>query len=231
MVDWNPDLYLRFKNERGQPARDLVARIGGDTPSRILDVGCGPGNSTTLLSERWPKAKLIGLDSSAAMIEKARADRPDLHWLHRDAAGDLSDLGLFDLVFSNAALQWIRDHERLLPRLFGLLETDGLLAVQVPNNGESPLPQAVRGALRTARWRGVFPMELERFFKPPDYYYRLLSPLSPDVCLWETTYYHILDSIADIMEWHRGTFLRQYLDQLQDIQTKRDFEKFHLLIC
>ena len=103
MLDWNPELYLKFEQERTQPVRDLVARVGLSNPSRILDLGCGPANSTSVIQHRWPHALIMGLDNSMPMIEKAKEAHPDLQFIHADANEDLSSLGRFDLILANAS--------------------------------------------------------------------------------------------------------------------------------
>jgi len=116
MSDWQPDLYLKFGKERTQPSIDLAAKIGLDDPKRIIDIGCGPGNSTNVLKARWPRAQIMGLDNSEAMIDEARSKYPGMDWIYLDASGDLSGLGNFDIVFSNAALQWMPNQQILLPK-------------------------------------------------------------------------------------------------------------------
>lgn len=225
MGGWDPDLYLKFRNERDQPARDLLNRIAGEEPSRIIDIGCGPGNSTRLLAERWPGADITGIDSSEAMIEKARSDFSQRTWLVRDAGGGLGDLGEFDLVFSNAALHWVPDHERTLPGLFALVRPGGLFAAQVPNNGDSPMFAAIRELVKGEKWRDRFSSGFnDKFYEPPDEYYRRFSRLTPDVDIWESVYYHAMDRHEEVLEWLRGAFLRPYFDQLRDNAEKRDFE-------
>src|SRR6266542_994395 len=114
--DWNPDLYLKFNKERIQPSIDLVSRIAINDPKSIIDIGCGPGNSTQILAERWPKARIVGVDNSPAMIEKAKKDYPHQEWCVLDA-GKVLILETYDVVFSNATIQWIPDHERLMKRM------------------------------------------------------------------------------------------------------------------
>ena len=117
MSDWSPQQYLKFSNERTQPSIDLVTKIKVDNPRSIIDIGCGPGNSTEVLHEQWPDAKIVGLDNSSKMIEKARKDYPDGKWMLGDAS-KLETGQSYDIVFSNATLQWIPDHDILIPRLF-----------------------------------------------------------------------------------------------------------------
>ncbi len=117
MSDWSPQQYLKFSNERTQPSIDLVTKIKVDNPRSIIDIGCGPGNSTKVLHERWPDAEIVGLDNSSKMIERARKDYPDWKWMLGDAS-KLETGQSYDIVFSNATLQWIPDHDILIPRFF-----------------------------------------------------------------------------------------------------------------
>jgi trans-aconitate 2-methyltransferase len=137
MPNWNPDQYLKFANERTQPSIDLAARINVENPKSIIDIGCGPGNSTRVLRQRWPESRISGLDSSVEMIKKAKEDFPELEWITADASTFKFDKK-YDIVFSNAALQWMPAHELLLRRLMEILNANGALAVQVPANKESP---------------------------------------------------------------------------------------------
>jgi len=186
---WNPGQYLKFESERGKPVVDLLGRVGLPCPARVIDIGCGPGNSTEFLAKHWPQAEIIGLDSSGAMLEAAAKRLPGLRWVEHDASGDLSHLGKFDLVFSNAALQWMPDHERLVPGLFELLNAGGVLAVQVPHTNASPLHRFLEQ-----------PMQLIE----PGRYYDILSQLTDSFDLWVTTYFHVMDSHKDVMKWYRG---------------------------
>src|SRR5262245_13124239 len=130
MPTWNAGQYLRFADERARPCRDLVAAIALEAPRRIIDLGCGPGNSTAVLAARWPEAEIIGLDSSEAMITAARRDAPQRTWILGDIAAWTCDAP-FDLVFSNAALHWVPDHEVAYPRLLAQAAPGGALAAQV----------------------------------------------------------------------------------------------------
>ena len=128
MTPWKPDLYLKFKKERTQPSIDLASRILVDRPKRIIDIGCGPGNSTEVVKKRFPDSEIIGLDSSESMIEKARSSYPEGEWICADAVS-YDDPDKYDVVFSNAALQWVENIEPLLLRLSGRLTEGGALAV------------------------------------------------------------------------------------------------------
>lgn len=227
-TDWQPDQYLKFKDERTRPSIDLVGRVDLAAPGRIIDIGCGPGNSTAILKARWPAAEVWGLDSSEAMIERARADHPHIHWLRRGAEGDLSDLGAFDLVFSNAALQWMPDQEAVLTNLFGLLAGGGVLAVQVPYTKEMPVYRAILALAKTAKWAGHFgdaPDDVRHHGYP--YYYHVLCRLTGDIEMWQTEYIHVMPDAGAIVEWYKSTGLRPWLERLPDEAARGEFCEDH----
>jgi len=214
MPIWNPGQYLKFGAERTQPSRDLCARIPGE-PGRILDLGCGPGNSTAVLRERWPGAQLAGLDSSPAMIERARADRPGDTWILADARGYEPPAAL-DLVFSNAALQWLPEHRALFPRLMGWLAPGGCLAVQMPAKDGTTLRGLLGTVAARPRWRTALAgAEGALTFEDAAFYYDVLAAAGTRVELWETVYYHQMASHEALIEWYEGTGMRPYLERLQ----------------
>lgn len=213
--DWNPELYRRFEDERTRPARELLARVPLERPVRVADLGCGPGNSTELLRERYPGAALLGMDSSAAMLASARERLPGVCLEQADIA-DWVPAEAPDLIYSNAALQWVDGHERLVPRLLALLAPGGVLAVQMPDNRDEPthrLMREVAASPRFARRIGDAAAVRSRILPLADYY-DLLAPHAAEVDVWRTTYQHRMDSPQAIVEWLRGTGLRPFLDPL-----------------
>ncbi len=216
MADWNSELYLKFKAQRTQPSIDLAARIDG-SPREIIDLGCGPGNSTRVLKNRFPNAHIIGADNSENMLEKARAENPDLEFIRLDLTEALSAYcGKFDVVFSNACFQWIPDHRELLPRVFELLREGGVLAAQIPMNFNEPIHQIIQRISEKPKWSENFPEK--RIFGTltiPEYH-DILSALTNDFELWQTTYCHRMPSIESIIEWYRSTGLRPYLAALDE---------------
>ena len=217
MPDWNPDLYLKFERERTQPARDLVARIELADPARILDLGCGPGNSTAVLKHRWPTASVIGLDKSSAMIEKARTSGLPVEWLEADAGSDLSHLGEFDLVMANASLQWLPDHGNLLPRLSQLVNSGGALAVQIPKFPDMPIARTITEASRLPQYAQLFAkFDSGMHYFGDRFYYDVLCPASRAVDVWVTHYYHVLPNHPAIIDWIKSTGMRPYLDHLPE---------------
>jgi len=216
MPTWHPTQYLKFSEERTRPCRDLAARIEIDDPRRMIDLGCGPGNSTEVLAERWPEAQITGLDSSADMIAKARTAHPEWNWLAGDiaqwAAGDGDT---YDVVFSNAALQWVPDHASLLPRL---LARGRVLAVQVPGNWDGPAHRLMREVAK----RFEFVRAVREWHTHDDaFYYDVLAPHAARLDLWATEYLHVLDSAEGIVEWYKGTGMRPFLEAL-DSEAERE---------
>jgi trans-aconitate 2-methyltransferase len=231
MIQWNPDLYLKFEDERTQPACDLISRIAVAGPARIADIGCGPGNSTKALRERWPRAEILGLDSSAEMIDKARSAHPRERWILADAAQWKPDAP-YDIVFSNAALQWIPDHERLVPALFNALRGPGALAVQVPANIESPLHQALLKISRSEKWKAALSgCDGLIHYHDAGFYHDLLSALTGRIFIWQTTYYHVMADHQGLVDWYAGTGMKPYLERLADEGRRRQFQSAVLDEC
>ena len=225
MADWNSNLYLKFEKERTQPAIDLANRLRGYHPGRIADLGCGPGNSTAVIRSVFPEAEIIGLDHSSNMIDRARAEHPGLQF----QLCDVSELsGEFDMLFSNACLQWLPDHHALLPRLMGLLRPGGVLAVQIPMNQDEPLFRMIREVSSQPQWgfRDIY-FDVNEALEPPGYY-DILCGCSSAFQMWETVYCHSLPSHEALIDWVRGTRLRPYLEAL-DSEGAAAFERELLL--
>ena len=196
MPTWNAGQYLRFADERTRACRDLAARVTIPDVRRAIDLGCGPGNSTQVIAERWPSAELIGLDSSVDMIAKARDSQPDRTWIGGDIATWAASRGeQFDLVFSNAALQWVPDHAGLFPKLLSRVAKGGAFAMQMPGNFDAPAHQAMRELAASAAWRDKFPAGTIREWHAhePGFYYDTMAPHAGAINLWETTYFHVME--------------------------------------
>lgn len=226
MAGWNSSQYLKFGAERTQPAIDLANRIGLEAPKKVIDIGCGPGNSTEVLARRFPDASILGIDSSPEMIEAAQRNHQGLEFRLCDAGKDLPKLGegTFDVVFSNACIQWIPDHRSLLRDMMSLLRPDGVLAVQTPMNYEEPIHRIIGEVVSAKKWASRFPSPRIFYNLTQSEYFDLLSELSSGFTLWQTTYFHRLKSHEDIMEWYRGTGLRPYLDALPE-SDRPEFEQ------
>lgn len=212
MTEWNSEQYLKFKEQRTQPAIDLANRIRDLIPNKIIDLGCGPGNSTNVLKTTFPDAYILGIDSADDMIEKAKKTHPNIDFklcdLHSIEKG-------FDLIFSNACLQWVPDHHVLLPELINKLNDNGTLAVQVPNNSEEKLYRIIREIAAEPKWNLKDTYFETNDILSPDEYYDVLSECTSDFSVWETIYYHNMPSFDALIEWVKGTRLRPYLEALQ----------------
>lgn len=212
-ADWDPSLYTRFAAARTQPFLDLLARLDDLAPSSIADLGCGTGTLTRRLCRRWPAARVWGVDSSAAMLAEARAagDEARLTFVEADLAAWHAPV-LLDLLVSNAALQWLPDHPRLLGALASQLAPGGVLAVQVPNNYDAPAFQLMLALLDESPWkeRLLAPPVLPRV-ESPAWYADALHRLQLAGDVWETTYHHALPDAAAIVAWLQGTVLRPVL--------------------
>jgi len=226
--DWNPELYLRFDKERTQPSIDLVNRIVIDNPEKIIDIGCGPGNSTQILVDRWPGSEIIGVDKSPAMIEKAKNDYPYQEWRILDLSTDNIE-GKYDLVFSNATIQWIPNHDELLRNLSGLLTEKGVLAIQIPLFWDMPLGKSIAKISEDNRWAAATKGVKELFtIHDYSYYHDNLSGLFSSINLWITDYIYILDSQLSILEMIRSTGLKPYIDRLESNFDRDEFERMVL---
>jgi len=225
MNDWNPGLYLQFSTERTQPSVDLIGRIHGIAPTSIIDIGCGPGNSTQVLVSRWPDAQITGLDSSRAMIKTAQQEYPHQEWIVADAFTHKPAVR-YDLVFSNAVIQWIPDHEALITRFYGILSDNGTLAVQIPLFWDMPLGKIINHTAEDDRWQSKTEGVSDLFtIHDTSFYYERLSALFRSVEMWETQYFHILESHGAILEMMRSTGLKPYLERLDGDSEKNAFEE------
>jgi len=225
---WDATQYLRYGDERARPFLDLIARVGADAPCYAADLGCGPGNLTTLLAQRWPQATVVGVDSSAAMIEAASALSAGASpggASPRVASFQLGDVRNWqpaeppDVITCNAVLQWVPDHHGLVVSWADMLAPDGWLAFQLPGNFSSPSHVIVKELAASPRWRRLLAdAELNRQAGDPGDYVDLLARPGYNVDAWETTYQHILPGDDAVVQWTRGTTLRPVLALLDSDQ-------------
>jgi trans-aconitate 2-methyltransferase len=217
LTTWDPQQYLQFAALRLRPALDLLAHVElTESPTLIVDLGCGPGNLTAALAERWPGAEVIGVDSSPAMLADARRDHPELTWVEADLAR-WEPPRPADLVFSNAALHWLPDHATLLPALFGRVAPGGVLAVQVPDEWDAPSHTAGFEIANSPRWRDRLGYDLsEHPLLDGHGYLDALLPLAATVDCWTTRYFHVLEGPDPVVEWYKGSFLRAFLSVLDE---------------
>ncbi|MGH9703301.1 MAG: methyltransferase domain-containing protein, partial [Candidatus Acidiferrales bacterium] len=218
MHTWNPNQYLKFESERTRPCQDLANRVLVEHPRRVIDLGCGPGNSTAVLARRWPEAEITGLDSSSDMIAAARQALPRVQWITggiENWAAGTEDSDRYDVVFSNAAFQWIGDHARSFPQIFNRVAPGGALAAQMPASHSDPVHRLMREMARSAAWQTSFSNGVKEWrTESVAYYYDVLSPLAAQLDIWETKYLQVMPGLESIVEFFKGTALRPYLGLL-----------------
>ncbi len=217
MLDWNPALYRRYEDERTRPAQELLARVPHPGPTHVVDLGCGPGNSTELLVARYPEARVTGIDNSEAMLASARERLPGVDFAWGDIA-QWAPAVAPDLIYANAALQWVAGHETLIPRLFASLAPGGVLAIQMPDNRQEPTHRLMREVAAEAPWREPIgdADRLRTDLLGIQGYYDLLAPHAARVDVWHTVYQHPMASASAIVEWVRSTGLKPFVDPLPE---------------
>jgi trans-aconitate 2-methyltransferase len=217
MPSWDPAIYERYKAYRDRPALDLLLRLPADLdPAEIWDLGCGTGEHAALLARRHPHARVHGLDSSPEMMDQARARDVAVDWQAGDI-GQFAPKQPVDLIFTNAALQWLPDHASLIPRLAGRLAPGGVFACQVPIAFESLHHQILREVAAEGPWSSL--TRQARVMPPTPTmadYHGWLSQHCDDIDLWSTTYLHALEGPDPVIDWMGGTALRPYFDVLED---------------
>jgi trans-aconitate 2-methyltransferase len=213
MPDWNPQAYLTFANERQRPAVDLLARVPLENPALICDLGSGPGNSTALLRTRYAKARIIGIESSPAMVTKARGTVPSAEFYQTSVEQWAPDPEA-DLIFSNALFQWLPHHLQLWSTYLDHLKPGAVLAIQMPDNLGEPSHRLMAETASDSKWRSKIPVPSRKKLHQPTEYYAKLSAKASSVEIWRTTYHHVLKDHQAIAEFFGSTGLKTYLDHL-----------------
>lgn len=206
----------------------MIQRIKVENPLKILDIGCGPGNSTYELKKKYPNAYIIGIDSSQNMIDEAKKKYPDLEFIKVDASKELDKLDKdFDIVFSNACIQWIDNHYELIPNMFSLVKENGCLAVQIPYNLEEPVRVELNKLSLSEKWKNKVGhiKTLPRLTEIQ--YYNILSSLSNDFSIFKIIYNHDMPGVEAVIEWFKGSALRPYLDCLTIEDSKVFLEEYY----
>jgi trans-aconitate 2-methyltransferase len=210
---WDPDRYLTYADERGRPFVELVSRIGATVPTDVVDLGCGPGNLTGLLAERWPDARVVGLDSSPEMIASAQGLGQPVAY----AVADLRDWvpeRPVDVLVSNATLQWVPGHLELLPSLVSAVAPGGWFGFQVPGNFDEPSHTIRTELAAEAPYAEHTAGVAVPSSHDPAVYYDALAATGCSVDVWETTYTHVLRGADPVFTWVSGTGARPTLQAL-----------------
>lgn len=216
MTTWDPAQYLKFADERARPAFDLLARVTAESPQSVFDLGCGPGNVTALLCRRWPGARVVGVDSSEAMLAQARANHPGIEFVAADLAR-FRPVDPADVIVANAALHWLSDHARLFPALAHALAPGGTLAVQMPMSSRQASHTLLAESAQAGPWRVQASAALPRYSEhEPAAYYGWLAGVCRTVDIWETVYLHALAGEDAVVEWIKGAALRPVLAVLDE---------------
>jgi trans-aconitate 2-methyltransferase len=215
-MNWSAQQYTKFEDERTRPVRDILSRVPTATARRAADIGCGPGNSTEVLKERFPDAAIVGIDSSEDMLRAARRRLPDVSF-------EIEDISRWcpaqaqDVILANAALHWVPDHAGLLPKLLSYVEPGGSLAIQMPDNQNEPSHVLMRETAQNGAWAAKLADADHRTkVASPQQYYSLLKPHCTRADVWRTTYHHPLQGIDGVVEWLKGSALRPLLEALSE---------------
>ena len=213
-----------------QPAIDLLTRTNHDNPKTVLDLGCGPGNITPLIRRRWPDAVITGVDNSDEMLARARDAEPEVTFLNRDITSWEPE-EKYDVLFSNAALQWVKGHKALFPKVINMVAPGGVAAIQIPRNFEAPSHTLMANVIDDGPWTELLtPVRGNLPTQRPEFYYDLLSPLVRTLDIWETEYLQVLDGENPVAEYTKGSWLMRFLSYL-DEPWKSEFEaKYRALI-
>lgn len=213
---WDPSQYLAFADLRTRPSHELIARIALEKPESIVDLGCGPGNSTHALRLRWGNADILGVDNSPQMLARARKDGPDARWLEADLK-TWRPAQPVDLVFSNATLQWLDGHAQLFPALMSHVADGGAFAVQMPRNFDAPSHRLLHEVAREGPWAPRLARKLrDEPVGAPEFYYDLLAPMSRRVDIWETDYLQVMEGEDPVLDWIKGTALVPIMAALEE---------------
>ncbi|MCW2845964.1 MAG: Trans-aconitate 2-methyltransferase [Nocardioides sp.] len=213
---WDPDRYLTYADERGRPFVELLARVGAQDPRAVVDLGCGPGNLTSLLASRWPDARVSGLDSSPEMVARARGSHERITFEVADLREWAATAEPVDVLISNATLQWVPGHLELLPALLDRIRPGGWLAFQVPGNFDEPSHTARRELAEEAPYAEHTRDLATPASHDPQVYLDALAGLGCTVDAWETTYLHVLTGEDPVFTWVSGTGARPTLQALPD---------------
>lgn len=228
---WDPKTYLKFSAERTRPAAELLARVMVDAPTRVVDLGCGPGNSTALLAARWPDADLDGVDSSDEMLAEAKQSDIKARWTKADIT-QWNPSAPFDVIFSNATFQWLPDHNTLLPRLMSFVAPGGAFAFQVPWNFDEPCHTLIRAIAQKGPWSAKLANVRDWWnVLAPEAYFRIFESIATAIDIWETRYVQVLEGEDPVYRWMMGSGLRPFANALEGNEREDFLEEYRIRVA
>ncbi|MGL5352114.1 MAG: methyltransferase domain-containing protein [Clostridium sp.] len=213
-MKWDLKLYETYGMERLQPTLDLLNRIPKGNYSRIIDIGCGTGMSTLPLLQRFENAEILGVDFSEEMLQKASAVTDKVRWIQRDCSKSLLDMGKFDLIFSNAFLQWLQNQEEFISKVASMLNENGIFGLQVPNYDNMAIKKCADVVVTSYGNRFEEVKKKMCHNKDLNEYYDILCDHFGEITIWQTNYSHIMDSYDDIINFISATGIGPYLEIL-----------------
>ena len=227
---WSADMYGKFEKERKQPSIDLLNKIDGGKFERIIDIGCGSGMSTLPLKKRFTESEIVGVDLSENMLDKARKSISGVTWMQRDCSRKLNDLGTFDLVFSNAFIQWIPNQEEFIKNTKELLNENGVFAIQIPYFEEMQVAKIIKEvSLEFDTNKALFGNLVTSTYFNYNFkeYYDMFSRYYSNIYIWKTNYIHQMKDCNAIVDFIKGTALLPYLECLDEKQTTLFIKKLY----
>jgi len=227
---WSADMYGKFEKERKQPSIDLLNKIDGGKFERIIDIGCGSGMSTLTLKKRFTESEIVGVDLSENMLDKARRSISGVTWMQRDCSRKLNDLGTFDLVFSNAFIQWIPNQEEFIKNTKELLNENGVFAIQIPYFEEMQVAKIIKEvSLEFDTNKALFGNLVTSTYFNYNFkeYYDMFSRYYSNIDIWKTNYIHQMKDCNAIVDFIKGTALLPYLECLDEKQTTLFIKKLY----
>ena len=228
-MSWSAQQYSLFERQRTRPVHDLLAAVPRDGAELAVDLGCGPGNSTAVLQAHAPQARVIGIDSSEDMLRAARERLPQVTFQLADIQHWLADSAP-QLILANASLQWLPDHAQLYPRLLAQLAPGGWLAIQTPDNLQEPAHRLAREVAADGPWAAQIGEVRHAERHSAQAYYDILGAQASELDIWRTTYFHVLDNAAAVVEWFKSTALLPFLQPLDAEQQVAFLERYQVAI-
>lgn len=216
-MPWNPDVYNQFKEKRSAPFHDLISHIHAAPGLRMIDLGCGTGELTKVLADKFPESQVLGIDSSAEMLAKA-PQQDNISFAQRSVDEQIALPDKWDVIVANASLQWVEDHAVLFPRIISKLLPGGQLAVQMPSQPENVLNQLLYKLVHESPFYDVLKDDIRHspVLSLDDYTTLLFGNAAREVLVYQKVYPIVAQSIETLYEFISGSALVPYMEKLQE---------------